>query len=283
MNYVSRKIFFSLVMGLLFSAKTISAPYYGFANMSVNYFDWTSNAEDSFEEDPSEINKGDFGYIELEGGSGYEWGTLYGFIDWENPFAKAPEEAKDNYKSSRFSAKGVATVKLGDSDWNFYNQLYSISGSGVANGKAGFSEQSLVSGISYDVVNTPTLVFSPFLGANWTQNSVGFADFNGGMFGWNFLYNFRLGNEKFSISNWNEFEFERKDDYLGYCTGTCQKKDDDGWVATNGKSYGINGAAAVWWHAIDAVTVGLQYRYAQYKLGDPKYIDGIIYTLKYNF
>lgn len=67
------------------------------------------------------------------------------------------------------------------------------------------------------------------------------------------------------ITNWHEMEFARNKRYNG------------------GKSNGINGALAFWWNATNHVSAGVQYRYADNKLGDTFYQDAIIYTLKYTF
>jgi len=90
------------------------------------------------------------------------------------------------------------------------------------------------------------------------------------MAGWVFNYDFQLASLKFSLSNWNEIEFDRDDDYGG--SGSA-----------DGRSWGLNGALALWWHATDHITTGIQYRYADHKLGYAGYQNGIIYTLKYNF
>ncbi|MEA7581067.1 hypothetical protein ONJ87_26480, partial [Salmonella enterica subsp. enterica serovar Anatum] len=43
-----------------------------------------------------------------------------------------------------------------------------------------------------------------------------------------------LGSEKFSVTNWNEYEFDR----------------DASYAAGNGGKDGINGAVALWWNAL---------------------------------
>ena len=45
--------------------------FYGFANVSVNYLDWTGGTTER-------SGKTDFIYLEAEGGAGYDWGDVYG-------------------------------------------------------------------------------------------------------------------------------------------------------------------------------------------------------------
>lgn len=58
--------------------------FYGFSNMSVNYLDWTAKAEERSNGGYGGA-KEDFVYLEIEGGAGYSWGDVYGFVDLENP------------------------------------------------------------------------------------------------------------------------------------------------------------------------------------------------------
>ncbi len=73
---------------------------------------------------------------------------------------------------------------------------------------------------------------------------------NGYVLGWVAGYSFSLGSEKFSVTNWNEYEFDR----------------DASYAAGNGGKDGINGAVALWWNATPHLTAGVQYRYADNKL-----------------
>ncbi|WP_283667459.1 outer membrane protein OmpK, partial [Escherichia coli] len=80
-------------------------------------------------------------------------------------------------------------------------------------------------------------------------------------------YSFMLGSEKFTLTNWNEYEFDR----------------DATYAAGNGGKEGLNGAVALWWNATSHITTGIQYRYADDKLGEDFYQDAIIYSIKFNF
>ncbi|HBB1148496.1 TPA: hypothetical protein J0860_002303, partial [Escherichia coli] len=54
-------------------------------------------------------------------------------------------------------------------------------------------------------------------------------------------------------------------------------------AAGNGGKEGLNGAVALWWNATSHITTGIQYRYADDKLGEDFYQDAIIYSIKFNF
>ena len=69
----------TIALATMTAAATASADYlYGFGNVSINRLDWTNKTEKNTAHD-------DFTYLELEGGAGFTWGEVYGFIDLENP------------------------------------------------------------------------------------------------------------------------------------------------------------------------------------------------------
>lgn len=81
------------------------------------------------------------------------------------------------------------------------------------------------------------------------------------MIRWVLNYDFTSFGEKLSLGQWHEIELDRKD---------------------NDKT-GVNGAVSLWWNINDKITTGLQYRYADNKLGNNTYQSATIYSLKYNF
>ena len=94
------------------------------------------------------------------------------------------------------------------------------------------------------------------------------------MTGWVFDAPFDLLSQHFSLANWSEIEFGRDEKfYLGI----------DGTPVGDGNSWGVNGTLSLWWYLHKRVTLGVQYRYAHYKLGHVSYQSGVISTLKYNF
>ncbi|WP_341503092.1 outer membrane protein OmpK [Gallaecimonas sp. GXIMD4217] len=248
--------------GAALAAPASAEQIYGFANVSVNYLDWTDKAEERSRWNDIGVGyKSDFVYIEAEGGAGFTWGEVYGFFDWENP----GRSVNDKPRHQRTATKGIIHVNLGESNWNLYGHVYNFS-------ESGFTDQNRVLGFSYDVNTDWGFWAKPFIGYH-NQVDIGS---NGGMAGWVAGYNFELGGQKLSVINWHEFEFKRKKEYQGFNMG-------DTFFPTNGKSTSHNGAVSVWWNATDALTLGLQYRYADHKLGTPDYHDAVIYSVKYNF
>ena len=230
-------------------SSTANAEYlYGFGSFSVNYLNWMDKTEEH-------TNHKDFLFLELEGGAGFNWGEVYGFFDLENP-EKSNKEIDNNGR--RTALKGTIRYYLGETGLNLYAHVYDLNDSGN-----GFSEQNRLLGVGYNFQNA-NAYFKPFLAANNTDNTF-FSGFNGYVLGWVAGYNFELFQQSFSLSNWNEYEFDRA---VSYGNG-----DKEGW----------NGAVALWWNAPHNVTLGLQYRYADDKLGAGTYQDGFIYTAKYNF
>lgn len=232
-----------------------SADYqYGFGNASINYLDWSKNTE-------NRTDKQDFAFLELEGGAGFSWGELYGFVDLENP-TKSNEEANGNGR--RVAMKGTLRYYLGDTGFNLYAHIYDLSTSG-------FNEQNRLLGIGYNF-QKDGLFFKPFVAANNTQTTF-FSGANGYVAGWALGYSFTLAEQNLMVTNWHEYEFNRSENY------STETKDG---VTTREKN-GINGAVALWWNASDSITAGVQYRYADNKLGSNSYQNAMVYSLRYNF
>ncbi len=60
---------------MLWAAAAAQAEYKsGFGDVSLNYLDWNHN----------KAKRANNAYIELEGASNYDWGELYGFVDFEH-------------------------------------------------------------------------------------------------------------------------------------------------------------------------------------------------------
>ncbi|WP_439892271.1 outer membrane protein OmpK [Ralstonia sp. 25C] len=218
----------------------------GFANISVNYLAW--NHTPSFSRD-------DFVYVELEGGSTYNWGELYGFIDLENV-----EKSGDRYS---IYPKGQIRYYLNNNEkgngWNLFAQV-------KAPAAKRFHEYSNVFGVGYNMDVGPVR-FRPFIGALYTNASSGFAGWNGYQLGWAAIWPFQVASKSFSLSNWNEYDFARKQAYRP------------------GKSphYSLNGALALTWNVTKNWAVGAKYRYAWNTLGAEGLTDAYIATLRYNF
>lgn len=244
----------ALISAMVISTSVAAAPNYTFGNVSINKVDWTSGSTDRAP------HHKDFDFIEVEGGAGYDWGELYGFVDFEQ-FASY-KKAED----MKVSAKGVATLNTAVPNLALYTQTFTFL-------SKDFKTMDSVIGMSYKVSGEGWMV-RPFVGA---QLSVHDADFNpemfhglnGAMVGWAAMYDFQIGDEKFSLTNWNEISLLRSEEYVR--------------ISGEGSKTGLNGAVGLWWNASPKLTTGVQYRYADKKLGSSGYMNGAIYTVKYNF
>jgi len=236
---------FSLLLCSVVSADGFK-PNYNFSNVSVNYLNWTDNTE-------KDTPQKDFTYLELEGGAGWDWGDFYMFFDVENPTKSYSDEAPDNM---RFAFKPILNIKLIDK-LNIYIQDYNLRSDE-------FYVSNLIVGLSYKIETDFGLWITPFVGSHY-QASTYYSGMNGYMAGWAFVYQFDIKKHKFSLSQWHQNTFDR-DEEDGY---------DD--------HIGTQGALSFWWHPVDDITTGIQYRYASYELGSTEYQDGFICSLKYNF
>ncbi|OAT25738.1 outer membrane protein OmpK [Proteus myxofaciens] len=247
---------------LLFIASTFAlsahADYLGgFANTSINYLDWTSHTT---HKSGNSSHKDDFAYLELEGGANFSWGEFYGFFDLENPFNRRKTEPGHN---QRYTLKTTTRIYLAESGFNLYGHVYGTWSLPSKEYGGNFHEVNTLYGIGYNTF-FQNLWFKPFVALHYVDQTF-YSGNNGYVVGWVAGYDFNVKNQKFSITNWHEMEFDRDKNY------------------GNGGRNGINGAIAFWWHATDSITTGVQYRYAHNKLGEDFLQDGVVYSLKYNF
>ncbi|EPU3838182.1 outer membrane protein OmpK [Providencia stuartii] len=231
----------------------------GFADINVNYLDWSHRTETKSE---YTSRKKDFAYIELEGGANFNWGELYGFFDVENPFHKRRTESGRN---QRYTIKTTGRFYLGDSGFNVYGHVYGTWSLPGAKYGGNFHEVNTLYGLGYNTA-FGDLWFKPFIAMHYVDQSF-YSGNNGYVVGWVAGYGFKMFEENFMITNWHEMEFAR---HKRYGSG-------------NGGRDGVNGALAFWWNATPNLAAGVQYRYADNKLGEDFYQDAIIYTLKYTF
>ena len=162
----------------------------------------------------------------------------------------------------RYTFKNTNRIYLGDTGFNLYLHAYGTYGS--AN-RVNFHDDMFLYGIGYNFTGSGWW-FKPFFAKRYTDQTYYTGD-NGYVAGWVAGYSFMLGSEKFTLTNWNEYEFDR----------------DATYAAGNGGKEGLNGAVALWWNATSHITTGIQYRYADDKLGEDFYQDAIIYSIKFNF
>ncbi|GAA4650153.1 outer membrane protein OmpK [Kistimonas scapharcae] len=252
----------AVVLGAMSATAANAEMVYGFGNVSINYLDWSKGTQNRTADNAA---KKDFFFLEVEGGAGFNWGEVYGFFDVENPTNDTKE--KDGSKNLRTAAKGTTHIYLGDTNFTLYGHIYDFRDDGYRS-----REQDRIVGLGYRYANDSGFWIKPFIGPAWVKSHA-YNGRNGYMMGWVAGYNFNLGGEKFSVSNWHEMTFDRDEDYL-----------EENYVGKSAGKVGQNGAVALWWHPIEKITAGVQYRYSKNKLGTPDaYQNAMIYTLKYNF
>lgn len=243
------------------AASMASAQDWSFKNVSLNHLNWTGATENN-------TGKTDFTFLELEGGMGGKWGEVYGFFDVENPTKSTNEANANNNRHTAYKVVGRYNVaSVGSMPVQLFGQIYSFdnhaSGAGAA---SHFNVTDVVAGLG-TAYRSGDFWINPFLGVHHSSNNYNGGDWNGGMAGWVLGYSFKLGGQSFSVTNWHEIEFARKQKFLG----------------GEKKSMGNQGALSLWWNIHPMFTAGVQYRYAKAKLGSDTMQSGTILTGKFNF
>jgi len=242
---------------------------WSFKNVSVNYLDW-SNGTEQRTNAGAFAGKKDFTLLEIEGGFGGDWGEAYGFFDVENP-TKGTDE-RDSRENRRLVAKAVGRfnlVQLGSVPLQAYVHIYDLRDTGSS-----FFSQNRVLGLGTSLSNGNFWI-KPFIGGHQQFESNIGAHANGVMAGYVAGYSFQMFGQSFMATQWHETEFNRDDKYLTMGSPA-------GGV-TKGNATGQNGAVSLWWNVSKEFTTGVQYRYADQKLGSASYQNAMIYTAKYNF
>lgn len=230
-------------------------PNYSFKNLNINYFDWNHASE-------TESAQGDFSYVGIEGGFGYDNMDFYGFLDIENPTYTYDDDFPHDL---RFSALADVDFEIAN-NWKLHIQDFALN-------SQSYYVNDFIVGVGYKLNTDFGFWIRPFVGVHHTYDTY-YSGVNGYMGGWLLSYDFTLFEYNFNIFQWNEIEFARdKKFYL----------DADNQPVGDGASWGVNGALSLWLSLTDSFTVGTQYRYADNKLGTQNYLSAIIYTLKYNF
>ncbi|OAT48570.1 putative exported protein [Proteus hauseri ATCC 700826] len=245
------------VIATIFSLSAQANYLGGFASSSINYLDWTQHTT---HKTGNTTHKDDFAYLELEGGVNFSWGEFYGFFDLENPFNRRITQPGHN---QRYATKTTGRIYLGKSNFNLYGHVYGVWSLPSQKYGGNFHEINTLYGIGYNT-QFANLWFKPFIAFHYVDQTF-YSGNNGYVAGWVAGYDFSLYQQKFSLTNWHEMEFNRNKNY------------------GNGGKNGFNGALAFWWHVTPSITTGVQYRYAYKKLGENFLQDGIVYSLKYNF
>lgn len=223
--------------------KAESAYQWGFGDISINSLDWSSELEER-------DSKRDFTYLEIEGGAQFDWGDLYGFFDLEQPDRKGSEQ--------RTASKAQIHYYLGKTPFSIYAHQFSFH-------SKGFSEQSRITGLGYRYLSSK-FFFKPFIAYHSVVTTF-YSGHNGYMAGWFAMYMFKAFKQNFRLVNWHENEFERARQYAS---------------GNGNETSSLNGAASIWWDATTKVNYGLQYRYAQDKLGSDGFFHAYIFSLRFN-
>ncbi|AMC33798.1 outer membrane protein OmpK [Janthinobacterium sp. B9-8] len=254
---------------ILATPAAFAANDWSFKNVSVNWLDWSNGTEDRTNAGAF-AGKKDFAFLEVEGGFGGDWGEAYGFFDVENP-TKAKSEP-DSRENRRYVVKAVARfniVQAGPVPVQAYVHVYDLRDTGT-----NFFSQNRVLGLGTSL-SSGNFWIKPFVGAHQQLDQNIGAHANGVMAGYVAGYSFQMFGQSFMATQWHETEFNRDDKFLTMGSPA-------GGV-TKGDSTGQNGAVSLWWNVSKEFTTGLQYRYADQKLGSASYQNAMIYTAKYNF
>lgn len=216
--------------------------------------DWTQTTE-------SQTQNGDFAFLKAEGAIGYEWMDFYGNISLENPIKSYNDDPPSN---QRYTAYGDLDIAIKEGLKLHIQNFY-------LHGKS-FYVNDFVLGFAYKYQHSSGLWIKPFIGLHHTTDTY-FQGLNGYMAGWVLNSPLKLFDNNFTLFWWNEIEFARDKSF--YEAG--------GVPIGDSKSHGLNGGASFWWNITNAFATGVEYRYAQHKLGFDAYQSAYIYTVKYNF
>ena len=230
-------------------------PLYSLNDISINYLNWSSETQ-------SKTTQKDFSYFEYENCSGWSWGDFYMFSDLKNHISSYSKTSLDDVA---FVIKPIVDLKV-YKNWYLHVQDYYWQ-------STTFYDNDVVIGVSYKYALDNGFWIKPFVGEHY-QNTTYFSGFNGYMAGWVFDYDMKIAGENFSLLQWNEIEFGRIKRYYQL---------SDAMPTGDGRSTSINGAISLWWNINKTFTTGIQYRYAENKLGFEAYQGAVIYSVKYYF
>ncbi|KGK12631.1 outer membrane protein OmpK [Vibrio navarrensis] len=246
-----------LALGAIASVSAVPAQaeyLFGFGSMYADYQVWDhgfGNDDSNFGQKISERNQAVIG---IEGGAVFDWGSIYGFYDYEGV-----DRASDDRGAS---TKGTIHYNLTESGISLYAQVYNTD---KDKGPV-IHEQNRVVGFGYTGLKGDGWGFTPFIGVHQI-NSGDIRGNNGGMLGWVGYYNTDLAGQNFTFSTWGEYEFARNDAY----------------AAVQGDDWGLNGSVNAMWNFQKDWSAGVLYRYTVNKLAREGYEDLVIYRLQYNF
>ncbi|MEX5409526.1 hypothetical protein GV764_04710 [Atlantibacter hermannii] len=240
----------TLFLMLIITAFSVSAEQkYGWGNLHFDYQSWDAGVKD-LEYEQSLVG--------IEGGIGFDWGEMYGFYDFENIL--------DDEGNQGQTANGEIHTYLWDTGASLFTKVYNSQ-------SPDFKETNQFIGLGYTDLKGEGWWFKPWIARQYitAHNNFGPAydinGLNGFTIGWNGGYAFKLFNQDFLFSNWNEIELERNDDY----------------ASNNFGHEGLNGGLNLTWKITNHISTTFMYRYFYNKLGADGYGDILIYRLAYDF
>ncbi|HFD2949963.1 TPA: outer membrane protein OmpK [Klebsiella pneumoniae] len=243
-----KKILLIILFGMT-SMSTYAKQQYGWGNVHFDYQSWDSGFKDLEYEQA---------LIGVEGGVGFDWGEMYGFYDYENILDKEGNQGQ--------TMNGESHVYLGESGFSLFGKVYNSQ-------SPNFKETNQFLGLGYTALKGDGWWFKPWIGRQYitAHNNFGPAHdingLNGFSIGWNAGYAFKLLKQDFLLSNWNEIELDRNDDY----------------ASNNFGHEGLNGGLNLTMKLTDNISTTFMYRYFYNKLGADGYGDILIYRIAYDF
>ena len=240
------------------------------SNTNIGYHYWDKSA-----------GKTNDYYLELEHASGYDWGQIYGFIDFTNP--GNGNDSDGRHESRLIKINGH--YYLGDSDFSLFGQYVNFRSDFVKS-----DDQDFLLGFGYTGLKgdwgffTPsvTAVYSHYSGTNRLGGKSKINEHTGYQIQASYRYNV-LPENKLFIAGWHENQ---------YITSKKFAQNTYGSVANNlGKKgdWAMNGAAGLWtdlsaWGGTNTpLTVGVEWRYAEKKLGNYHSTEGVKFVGKLFF
>jgi hypothetical protein len=239
-----------IFLSLLYSGESLAEQKYGWGNLHFDYQSWDAGFKDQeFEQ----------AVVGIEGGAGFSWGEMFGFYDYENILRKEKEHGQ--------TMNGEVHYYLGNSGVSLFGKVYSSQ-------SPNFKETNQFFGLGYTALKGDGWWFKPWIGRQYVNAHNKFGPnhfvngYNGFSIGWNGGYAFKLFNQNFLLSNWNEINLMRNDDYAENNTG---------------HNEGLNGGLNLTWNITNDISTTIMYRYFMNRLGADGYGDILIYRIAYTF
>ena len=224
---------------------------YMFGSIKTGYANWDLGAIDTKRGDLWKV-VGDFGAV-------FDKGEFYSFYEY-NKYDQSTDERNVSLMAS-------GHYRINNSDYTVFGKVY-----GNIDNTWG-DELNNMLGAGYLGWQGNEYFFKPFLAihelsSDYVSSKFGSANgFNGYVLGWTAAYFFSVGTQKFTLSNWNEFEIARNDSY----------------AEQQYSHFGINGGLTLTWKVTQAFSADVTYRYFQDKLSYEGWGDQMIFMAGYHF